>query len=138
LPTLRTTESLLPLFIPTLLRLKPAKSKEDHSKFQVFKLSKDAPTSKMQSKADPSVSQLMLPTGSDTPQEFSTTAAETLTMPSSSLVLPQPTSRSRTPGEPHGERKVSSDWLLEIPAVFATTSHLGSNDHQTIIDNHIY
>jgi hypothetical protein len=46
LPTLETSELLHKLFILILLRLKPANSKEDNSKYQILKLLWDAAKSK--------------------------------------------------------------------------------------------
>ena len=128
LPTLRTTASPPLLTIPTLLRLKLARRTEEPSKLPVSPLLKDAPTCKTPSKADPLVCQLMLLTGADILQVFSTTAVATLTTTSSWSDLPQPTTRSRTLGEHLGENKDSSDSPSETPAVSVTTSHLGSND----------
>jgi hypothetical protein len=62
----------------------------------------------------------MLPTGLPTDPEFSPTVDHPLTTPSSwsELMLAEP-GRSRTPGEPDGERVDSSDSQLETPVVSA-------------------
>jgi hypothetical protein len=137
--TSRITELQLKLPIPTLPKLKLAKSKEDLSRYQESKLPKDALMFKTLSKPDRLVSQLMLLTGADMPQESSITVEEILTMTSNSSVLPQVTTKSRTLGELHGESKASFVWLSETPAVSVMIFHLGSNDHSVkIILEYIY
>lgn len=70
----------------------------------------------------------MPPTGADMPLEFSTIAEKTSTTIFSLSDTPVPSTPLRTPGELHGARRDSSDWLLETPVVSAMISHLGSPD----------
>jgi hypothetical protein len=70
----------------------------------------------------------MLLTGADMPQESSIIAKIASTTTSYSSDTLTATTKSRTPGEPHGERMDSSDWHLETHAASATTFLHGSTD----------
>lgn len=71
---------------------------------------------------------LMPPTGQDTSQEFSATVPPDLTTVSFWSELQINTGKSRTLGEPHGEKVDSSDSAEETPAVSVTSPHTQTND----------
>lgn len=108
--------------IPMLLRIKLARPPEDHTRSQDKRVSQDAVDLALELTHPPSQSLLMLPTGVPTDQVSSITALPALTMQSflSELAL-MDHGRSRTPGEPDGERLDTLDLPKETLVVSANT-----------------
>ena len=72
----------------------------------------------------------MPPTGHPTRVEFSTTAKLPLTTESPSSELAMVAGLSKTPGDPAGERRDSSDLQLETLAESAMWPHIPTNDSE--------
>ena len=102
-------ESPEPAHTPMSPKTRPANPKEEATKSAARPQPVDAQDSKTISTPDQSQSPSMPPTGANIHQEFSAIAQPALTMPSyssESLII---TGKSRTHGEPDGEKEDTSD-----------------------------
>ena len=121
LTTLKLTVSPLKVLTPMLLKIKPAKLKEDLSKLLDTQATVDATDWPVESTLTLFQLLLMLPTGVLTSLESSITARPALTTQYCWLVSSVDPGKSRTLGELDGERLDTSDLLEETLAVSAPT-----------------
>ena len=118
--TSNSTEVQLTLLIHMSLKIRPAKLKVAHTKYQALRLPRDVLESSMLSLQGQLESQSMPITGAGTDQESSTTARPVSITTCFWLEPLTNTTKSRTPGEKAGEKVDSSDSHQETLAESAT------------------